>query len=383
MVDIETFKRSADTFQKPQRGEYRHYFNGANFVMYFLEEVKAKKEGDEKMAANARHKYEMAVARLQAAAEIEVDPIYNENGNLMKVRVRVHNRRAGHALPTSLTNIREMWLEVVAKDASGKEILRSGFVNEEGLLDENTYVFTSDGMGHNMQFVVDPWELVSFSRHDVIPPKGFRDVYYTTMTEKKEQDLTFHVKLRFRQGNQKLVHKLLTNMPKGFDLTEIYGLTEVPTVPVVDMIDKTVSFSTKGTPTRATVQKKAEVPGQTFHDKLGGEAGISKAVDLFYDKVLADARVNYFFEGIDMATQRRMQKSFMNFAISGSLPYAGRDMQAAHAHLVTEKGLNDTHFDIIIEHFGAALKEMGVPDNLIQSAAAVANSVREDVLGRR
>lgn len=383
MVDIETFKRSADTFQKPQRGEYRHYFNGANFVMYFLEEVKAKKEGDEKMAANARHKYEMAVARLQAAAEIDVDPIYDSKGNLSKIRVRVHNKRAGHALPTSLTNIREMWLEVVVTDAQGKEVLRSGFVNEEGMLDENTYVFNSDGMGHDMSFKVDPWDVVAFSRHDVIPPKGYRDVYYTALAPKETPTLNFHVKLRFRQGNQKVVHKLLTNMPKGFDLTEIYGLTEVPTVPVVDMIDKTVTLSTKGSPSKSSVQKKAEVPGKEFHDKLGGEAGIKKAVDLFYDKVLADSRVNYFFEGIDMATQRRMQASFMNFAISGSLPYAGRDMKAAHAHLVSEKGLNDTHFDIIIEHFGAALKELGVPDNLIASAAAVAESVREDVLGRR
>ncbi len=34
MVDIETFKRSADSFVLPKRGEYRHYFNGANFVQY-------------------------------------------------------------------------------------------------------------------------------------------------------------------------------------------------------------------------------------------------------------------------------------------------------------------------------------------------------------
>ncbi|MCI5146064.1 MAG: cytochrome C, partial [Candidatus Electrothrix sp. AR3] len=59
MVDINTFKRSADNFQKPERSEYHHYFNGANFLLYFLGEIKAKKDGDAKLAANYKHKYEM------------------------------------------------------------------------------------------------------------------------------------------------------------------------------------------------------------------------------------------------------------------------------------------------------------------------------------
>ncbi|WP_417914267.1 cytochrome c family protein [Candidatus Electronema sp. JM] len=255
MVDIETFKRSADTFQKPTRQEYRHFFNGANFTMYFLEELRAKKMGDEKLAANAHKKYEMAVARLKAAAEIDITPIYDTNGELSKVKVRVHNNRCGHSMPTSLTNIRQMWLEVLATDEKGKVEIRSGFIKKSGPnkgdLDENTYVFNSDGMDHHMKFAVDPWEIVSFSRHDIIPPKGYRDVYYTTLGDHKTHKVTFRAKLRWRAADQKVAAKLLTNQPKGFDLTEVYGLTEVPELPVVDMADKTITFSTKGTPTPA------------------------------------------------------------------------------------------------------------------------------------
>jgi hypothetical protein len=252
MVDIETFKRSADTFQKPQRSEYRHYFNGANFTMYFLEELRAKKMGDEKLAANAHHKYEMAVARLKAAADIDITPIYDEHGELSKIKVRVHNNRCGHSMPTSLTNIRQMWLEVLATDEKGRVEIKSGFIkksgDKKGDLDENTYVFNSDGMDHHMKFAVDPWEIVSFSRHDIIPPKGYRDVYYTTLGEHRTHKVTFHAKLRWRAADQKVAAKLLTNQPKGFDLTEVYGLTAVPDLPVVDMVDKTITFSTKGKP---------------------------------------------------------------------------------------------------------------------------------------
>jgi truncated hemoglobin YjbI len=255
MVDIETFKRSADTFQKPKRSEYRHYFNGANFTMYFLEELRAKKMGDEKLAANAKKKFDMAVARLQAAADLEITPIYDAKGELSKIKVRVKNERCGHALPTSLTNIRQMWLEVLATDEKGKVEIRSGFIkktgDKKGDLDENTYVFNSDGMDHHMKFAVDPWEIVSFSRHDIIPPKGYRDVYYTTLGDHRTHKVTFRAKLRWRAADQKVAAKLLTSQPKGFDLNEVYGLTEVPELPVVDMVEKTITFSTKGKPSSA------------------------------------------------------------------------------------------------------------------------------------
>lgn len=131
----------------------------------------------------------------------------------------------------------------------------------------------------------------------------------------------------------------------------------------------------------AAVAEEAAPAAPSLYEQLGGEPAINAAVDLFYKKVLADDRVNGFFEGVDMARQASMQKNFLTFAFGGPNHYEGKDLKAAHAHLVV-KGLNDTHFDIIVEHLGATLKELGVKDELIQQAAAVANSVRNDVLGK-
>ncbi len=47
-----------------------------------------------------------------------------------------------------------------------------------------------------------------------------------------------------------------------------------------------------------------------------------------------------------------------------------------------EKGLNDSHFDAVIENLGATLVELNVPDDLINEAAQIAISTREDVLNR-
>lgn len=240
MVELDTFKRSADSFQKPQREEYHHYFNGANFLMYSLTELAAKKAGDDELAESARQKYEMAVGRLQAAAELDIEPVYRD-GKLAEVKVRVNNRRAGHNLPTSLTNIRQMWLEVVATDSSGKLLMSSGQLDAKGMLPPSTRRFNSDGMGDSMHFAVDPWEIISFSKHDTIPPKGYREVYYG-LTSADGNPVNVHVKLRFRQANQKIAKKLLSHVSDDMHLEAIYGIQEVPPVPIIDMVDTTVTF---------------------------------------------------------------------------------------------------------------------------------------------
>ena len=131
----------------------------------------------------------------------------------------------------------------------------------------------------------------------------------------------------------------------------------------------------------ASAEEAATPAEPSLYEQLGGEKAIDVAVDKFYDKVLADDRVNGFFKGVDMDRQRAMQKGFLTFAFGGPNNYAGRDLRAVHAHLVA-RGLNDTHFDIIVEHLGATLKEMGVSDELIAHAAKIANSVRNDVLNK-
>ena len=61
--------------------------------------------------------------------------------------------------------------------------------------------------------------------------------------------------------------------------------------------------------------------------------------------------------------------------------YTGKDMREGHRHLI-EKGLNDTHVDIIINYLGETLNELGAKNEDINEVAAIANSVRDDVLDR-
>ena len=119
----------------------------------------------------------------------------------------------------------------------------------------------------------------------------------------------------------------------------------------------------------------------TLFERLGGADAVNAAVDIFYRKVLSDDRVNGFFEGVDMEKQIQKQKGFLTMVFGGPNNYTGKDMREGHRHLI-KKGLNDSHVDAIIELLGGTLKELGVKDEDIAEVAAIANSVRDDVLDR-
>ena len=116
--------------------------------------------------------------------------------------------------------------------------------------------------------------------------------------------------------------------------------------------------------------------------RIGGEAAVDAAVDIFYQKVLADERIKHFFVGIDIEKQRGHQKRFLTYAFGGSPSYDGRGMREAHARLVNEKGLNDSHFDAVLEDLDSTLAELGVAQDLREDVALVAESVRDVVLDR-
>jgi len=121
---------------------------------------------------------------------------------------------------------------------------------------------------------------------------------------------------------------------------------------------------------------------KTLYEKLGGEPAVDAAVEKFYGKVLADDRIKHFFEGVDMKRQASHQKQFLTFAFGGGPDYPGKSMRHAHKRLVEEMGLNDTHFDAVVENLGTTLQELGVADDLITEVATIAESIREDVLNR-
>ncbi len=115
--------------------------------------------------------------------------------------------------------------------------------------------------------------------------------------------------------------------------------------------------------------------------RLGGEAAVNAAVDVFYRRVLSDDRISAYFEDVDMERQAAKQKAFLTMAFGGPVHYTGADMRKGHAHLVA-RGLNDAHFDAVVENLVASLQELNVPAELIVEVGAICETTRNDVLNK-
>lgn len=117
----------------------------------------------------------------------------------------------------------------------------------------------------------------------------------------------------------------------------------------------------------------------SLFERLGGAPAVQTAAEVFYRKVLADPALAAYFDDVDMERQVAKQAAFLTMALGGPNNYTGRDLRTAHAGL---PGLGDEHVDLVISHLAATLRELGVGNDDIAQAGAIASSVRDDVLNR-
>lgn len=127
------------------------------------------------------------------------------------------------------------------------------------------------------------------------------------------------------------------------------------------------------------VEKFTKARAESLYGRLGGKAAIDATVDLFYKKILADKRVNHFFEDINMKRQIRRQKAFISTALGGPEPWTGKDLRKAHAGL----DLTETDFSVIAQHLQASLTELKVPKDLIKEVMTIVGSTKAAVLNQK
>lgn len=119
----------------------------------------------------------------------------------------------------------------------------------------------------------------------------------------------------------------------------------------------------------------------SLYTQLGGDAAIGAALDRFYEKVLADPEVSRYFERVDVDRVKTRQRSFLAMAFGGPAEYDGRDLRSAHAS-ARKLGLDENGYRTFMGHFEETLTELGVPDELVGEVMAIADSGKDEVLGR-
>lgn len=197
---------------------WTHYFVGGNSVVT-------------KLLGSDLHA-KMAVERLQHAADLELiksGPYKKES--LSHIKIKVINSGAGHYLPTGLTEVRQMWLDLKVTDAKGNVLLRSGDLDDKGNIDKNAVVFQTILGNEKGEPVINVALADRILFDHRVPPKGFqteRFAFY--IPENAVSPLKVEATLKYRSASQALTNILLgENAPK---------------MPVVDMavIEDTIEF---------------------------------------------------------------------------------------------------------------------------------------------
>ena len=226
MMPIEKSIETARTLVKPanpgkaspmgpeRETVYTHEFVGANFTL-------------PRLLGSGKHS-RLARQRLKSAAELKIHlPDRAVSGQIVRFKVEVLNVAAGHNLPTSLTEVRQMWLDVTVKDPKGEIIMRSGELDDQGAIDPEANIFRAVAVDKDGNETFKPWAISHFSEVRVIPPKGSdKSTFCFLLPDKiKKGELAIDAVLRYRSFSQHLAD-------------ELFGKGAVH-VPVVDM--KTVS----------------------------------------------------------------------------------------------------------------------------------------------
>jgi len=112
------------------------------------------------------------------------------------------------------------------------------------------------------------------------------------------------------------------------------------------------------------------------YDAIGGGPAVSAVVNDFYERVLGDPRLAPYFEGIDMPQLKRHQVLLVTQVLGGPNNYDGRPLAEAHAGL----GVDHDDFAAVAGHLTGAMRDAGVPEDILMRAIAVVAATEPDIV---
>jgi len=173
---------------------YQHLFVGANVNV-------------EATTTSTQHAA-MAEQRLKNAAAIALK-LPERVGKSLAIEVAVTNKSAGHAIPTSITELRQVWIDLSVVDATGKEIYRSGAIGADGAVDNKAVMFHSVLLDKSGKVTFRPWLAAKMAVEKLIPPKAtVKESYTVDLPEGVKGPLKVRAVLRYRSAPQEVLDRL-------------------------------------------------------------------------------------------------------------------------------------------------------------------------------
>ena len=194
----------------------------------------------------AEEERKLAIERLQKAATLRLDvPATAVKGENITIEAAITNSGAGHMLPTGVSEIRQVWLEIEATDSNGQKIYRTtktGYPSGTNpAVIYNTVLGDSEGNATLSFWLAD--RVIADNR--IAPGETVTEQHTFSLPENTAYPVTVDATLNYMSAPQELIDHLFG---KG-----------VHAVPVITMVQASEMIYDPDRP----VETQAEVPGFT------------------------------------------------------------------------------------------------------------------------
>jgi hypothetical protein len=176
---------------------HRHYFVGGNANADIL--------------ANGKTHAQMAEARLKGAARLELkSPAKVTAGKELVLDVLVHNEAAGHNIPTAVTELRRMWVDLKIRDAQGKVLFQNPGLDEKGDPSPGAIAFGAIAADKSGKPTYKLWEMSQFLWKRTIAPKSFaQDTVRFKLPADIAGPLTVEARLLYQSASPHVVAEIM------------------------------------------------------------------------------------------------------------------------------------------------------------------------------
>lgn len=167
---------------------------------------------------------ENSISELLALQSDKNNKLELKAGQEVIAEVVVANRGAAHSFPPEVRDLYEAWVEFSVTDEKGEKIFHSGFVKDDGFLDESAHVYKSILLDKHSRTITrhQIW-LINMKAYDNNIPAGKSDVVHYRFIVPQTGKFTLQAKVHYRRLTQDYTNYVLGR--QGRDLT----------IPIVEM----------------------------------------------------------------------------------------------------------------------------------------------------
>ena len=127
---------------------------------------------------------------------------------------------------------------------------------------------------------------------------------------------------------------------------------------------------------------KAQDAKKTLYERLGGYDAVTKVVDDFVGRLVADKKLERFFVGHSTDSKKRIRQHVVDqicAATGGPCIYTGRTMKDSHAGL----GITEEEWNIAGKHLSDTLDKFKVPEAEKKELLDIVTTLKADIVEKK